>query len=430
VRCGRAKESACTYRLGSALHFLSFLSVLDEFSCPCTSSARGRSERYILLVIMDDSYVGLLQLPVEVSTWASSPSPTVCRTLTFVQILYEIELLALSESLPVTCQRLRDVYENAPVSFRVEYLLARCEVAHLHNADARLLNRALRFPICNTDVLSLLLRRLPPLPAHPKPELPRRLFRVLEPRAPTRPPWRPGDAPLPFLRALYGAAAPDTNAHDGYALSRAVYAGHGPLIRFLLAHGAEPARKDAFAVHVAIRRRDLPLVRTLLEPDYTPPPPPTVPTKRRREREEEEAKSPAAPGKRRRVEDRMPVDKRMLHAAMQAGSDELVQYFLDKGCVPDMKTLLMGSSAPTRPLTALPTRRARPGTWLFSPFCACRLTWPGKQGLTADDDWCLAELPALPCFRDFGALIGHAQRCGLAVYLIRECFLVALAGIS
>jgi hypothetical protein len=339
---------------------LSSTSTSDEFSRPCTSSARRTSEHCIFLVIMDDSYVGLLQLPVEVSTWASSPSPTVCRTLTFAQILYEIELLALSESLPVSCQRLRDVYDNAPVSFRVEYLLAQCEVAHLQYPEARLLNRALRFPICNTNVLSLLLRRLPPLPAHPKPELPRRLFRALEPRAPARPPWRPGDAPLPFLRALYGAASPDTNGHDGYALSRAVYAGHGPLIRFLLAHGADPGCKGAFAVHVAIRRKDLPLVRTLLEPDYTPPP--TVPAKRRREKEEEEAKPSAAPGKRRRVEDRTPVDKRMLHAAMEAGSDELVQYFLGKGCVPDMKTLLMGSSAPLRPPTALPARRARPGT--------------------------------------------------------------------
>jgi hypothetical protein len=77
------RKRALADGLGSALHFLSFLAVLDELSCPCTSSSRGTSKRYILLVIMDDGYVGLLQLPVEVSTWASSPSRTVCRTLSF-----------------------------------------------------------------------------------------------------------------------------------------------------------------------------------------------------------------------------------------------------------------------------------------------------------------------------------------------------------
>ena len=104
----------------------------------------------------------------------------------------------------------------------------------------------------------------------PAPELPRRLFRHLS---------TSGAEALPLLRVLYGASAsakarqqqqqwpdPDADSHDGYPLAHAVYAGAVPLVRFLLDHGSSPRRRNALSVRLAIKRRDLALVRMFVEP--------------------------------------------------------------------------------------------------------------------------------------------------------------------
>jgi ankyrin repeat protein len=150
------------------------------------------------------------------------------------------------------------------------------------------------------------------------PELPRRLFRQLSPS---------GAEALPLLRFLYTSSAqqltrpPDVNSHNGYALARAVSARAVPLVRFLLDHGAAPRHMDALAIRIAIGRRDLALVRLLIERQETPR------DKRRT-------------GKRRKLADRIQVTSEMLKLAVLCGTHDIVEYFMnEKGSVPDVGTL-------------------------------------------------------------------------------------------
>jgi hypothetical protein len=214
---------------------------------------------------------------------------------------------------------------------------------------------ALRFPLCTLLVLSALLERPTTTSIadtdtdtdanasankrttktrHPDacgsssrsrpPELPRRLFRRLS---------ASGAEVLPLLRYLYGGDSdsdtkvrrrwpdPDADSHDGYALVRAVNVGAVPLVRFLLEHGASPGRRKALSVKLAIKRRDLALVRLLVEP------PDVCPGERKR-------------GKRRRLADRVQVDSEMLKYAITCGAHDIAEYLMhEKGCMPDLETL-------------------------------------------------------------------------------------------
>jgi hypothetical protein len=151
------------------------------------------------------------------------------------------------------------------------------------------------------------------------PELPRRLFRQLS---------TSGSEALPHLHFLYTSSAPqlsrrrpDIDSHDGYPLARAVSAGAVPLVRFLLDHGASPRRRGALAVRMAIKRRDLSLVRLLVEPPDAPP---------------DERRT----GKRRKLADRVKVTSEMLRLAVMCGAQDIAEYLMnEKGCVPDLRTL-------------------------------------------------------------------------------------------
>jgi hypothetical protein len=231
-----------------------------------------------------------------------------------------------------------------------DYLIARyIELSSCRRPSA--ITYALRFPLCTLSVLAALLDR-PSFP-HPvqsssstdthtntgtphanrdphnhdpdpdrysdcasgPPELPRRLFRQLS---------ASGVEALPHLRFLYTSSAPqlsrrrpDIDSYDGYPLARAVSAGAVPLVRFLLDHGASPRRRDALAVRMAIKRRDLSLVRLLVEP----------PDERRT-------------GKRRKLADRVKVTAEMLRLAVMCGAQDIAEYLMnEKGCVPDLRTL-------------------------------------------------------------------------------------------
>ncbi|KAJ7475700.1 hypothetical protein FB451DRAFT_1338909 [Mycena latifolia] len=269
-----------------------------------------------------------------------------------VELLYEVQLYALSAALPITSRRLQAIFNAAPPSFRAQYILGHVE------PEARLseaVSRILRFPLCSETVLDVVLRTwpldapasdpgagtnphspaegegqgqskpggpAPPVSTLRAPELPKRLFRALGPRTDRE--YRASDAPLPLLRYLYAAprlAPPDANAHDGYALTRAVHAEFVPLVRLLLEHGASPRHKRGLAVLVAIRRKNLSLVRMLIE-----------------------RAEPAggARGKKRRLEDRIDVTPEMLKAAVKSKARDIAEYFMqEKGCVPDMQTLQM-----------------------------------------------------------------------------------------
>ncbi|TFK45875.1 hypothetical protein OE88DRAFT_1639302, partial [Heliocybe sulcata] len=243
-----------------------------------------------------------------------------------LQLLYEIQLLALSESLPYTCKHLHVVFEAAPSSVRAQYLIERYVSSRTTSAIAQgILTKALRFPLCSQDVLQRVIENPECSPLSlAKPELPRRLFRSLMPK-PTGSKshnWSAQDEPLPFLRYLYShpsIPAPNTDSHDGYALTKAVYAGFIPLVRFLLEHGASPACKNGLAAMIAIRRKDLLLLKMLIERGDTPRIPKST--------------------KRRKLEDRMSVTPEMLKLAVKGDARDIVLYLKEKGCVPNMQTL-------------------------------------------------------------------------------------------
>jgi len=244
-----------------------------------------------------------------------------------VELLYALQLYALSHSLPHVSRRLYQVYKSAPCSFQAEYTLGRVLAS-----GSKAVTRALRYPLCTKEVLEALCRH-PECPSllNDVPELPRRLFRHLAPRRKADGAsleWTEREHPLPFLEHLYGIRsirAPDVNAHGGYALTRAVRAGFVPLVRFLLARGAAPGCKGGLAVRAAIRGKDLALLRMLVERDGSAG-----------------CGRGAGAGKRRRVEDRVRVDAAMLRVAVRCDARDIVEYLTkEKGCVPDMQTLQM-----------------------------------------------------------------------------------------
>jgi hypothetical protein len=72
---------------------------------------------------------------------------------------------------------------------------------------------------------------------------------------------------------------------------------------------------------MAIKRRDLSLVRLLVEPPDTPP---------------DERRT----GKRRKLADRVKVTSEMLRLAVMCGAQDIAEYLMnEKGCVPDLGTL-------------------------------------------------------------------------------------------
>ena len=133
-------------------------------------------------------------------------------------------------------------------------------------------------------------------------------------------------------------------------MTNAAAAGCIPLVRFLLHHGASPHHKNGLAIHAAIRRKDLSLVKMLIEPDNTAPSRQgggdrrkatkdqhwTAGTKRARNDTVTSQRS----GKKRRLEDRVAVDREMLKTAVACNAQDIVLYFVhEKSCVPDMQTL-------------------------------------------------------------------------------------------
>jgi len=151
-------------------------------------------------------------------------------------------------------------------------------------------------------------------------QLPRRLFRALEPHAAE---WSDGDHPLPLLRYLYHTPeipTVNTNANEGYALTRAVHAKFTPLVCFLLAHRASPKCHDTLAVKVAIRQRNIDMVKLLVE--------------------RPNAKKAKANAKRRKLEDRVTLDSSLLKIAVMSGARDIVEYlYREKSVLPDMQTL-------------------------------------------------------------------------------------------
>ncbi|KAJ3573132.1 hypothetical protein NP233_g2628 [Leucocoprinus birnbaumii] len=271
-----------------------------------------------------------------------------------VELLYEIQLYALSPALPCLSQFFLDIFKGTPISFRVQFLLASCTNILTPSHTADILSKALRYPLCTLPVLDQLYIKLEYLTQSESPliiphdsklgrrtrtcEIPRRIFRALTSRKDGQD-WRTSDEPLPFIQHLLskGSNFPafDPNSHQGYALTRAVHARHTPLIRLLLQMGASPTYKEGMAVKVAIKQKNLKMVKLLVERDDRDGSllPPGL------AKAEAQAQKPQK-GKRRRLEDRIEVDQSMLKLAVKCNAGDIIDYFAwEKGVVPDMQTL-------------------------------------------------------------------------------------------
>lgn len=130
---------------------------------------------------------------------------------------------------------------------------------------------------------------------------------------------------MPFLQYLLESPnIPPLNvdSYDGYGLTKAVHARFIPLVQLLLNHGASPQGKEGLAVKVAIRQKDLALVKLLIERNA----------------------SQKTKAKRTKLKDRMEANQGMLRAAVICDARDIVEYLIhEKGCIPDMQTLNMDS---------------------------------------------------------------------------------------
>lgn len=272
-----------------------------------------------------------------------------------IQLVYEVHLFAQWHTFPLTSKHIYTALKHAPSSVHAEYLIARHAEWLSDKANCiSILTKILRYPICTEPVLDAFFRLADP-DTVPKSriELPRRLFRPLSPRENRK--WTERDKPLPFLRYLYDhprIPPPDPDYSDGYALTRAVAAGFVPLVRFLLEHGASPRCKEGMAVHAAIRRKNLPLVKMLIEPDNRPirmednrndeSCVASGRKKGKRNREDEGDGGRRRSAKKRKIEDRVPVTQAMLQTAVKCDARDIVRYFMEeKACMPDMQTVRM-----------------------------------------------------------------------------------------
>lgn len=118
--------------------------------------------------------------------------------------------------------------------------------------------------------------RFPPGGDDPSPSLscgilPRRIFRHQRSTTDTL------CSPVPpLLEHLFSRYTPSPNSHRGYPLARAVLHGDTPLTAFLLTHGADPAEKDFLAVEIALTRRDIRVLRLLIDGPGDPVPLPPI----------------------------------------------------------------------------------------------------------------------------------------------------------
>ncbi|KAF5345265.1 hypothetical protein D9757_011630 [Collybiopsis confluens] len=240
-----------------------------------------------------------------------------------VELLYEIQLFALSRYLPLASRKLHQIFKSAPPSYVAEYIFLRTSTKPGH-----VYVKALRYPLCSLNVLQFIriLAEKHSVSLTPT-ELPRRLFTNLVPRK-DGVPWNEQDHPLPFIRGLLAMGFNvNANSDGGYGLVKAVQSGFAPLVRFLLDNDASPGYKDDLAIRVAIRQKNLSMVKLLIE---------------RTDRDGSGSRSVNNRNKRRRLEDRVKVTKDMLKIAVKCKAQDIVEYLMnEKGCVPDMQTLYL-----------------------------------------------------------------------------------------
>ncbi|SPO40780.1 uncharacterized protein PSFLO_06262 [Pseudozyma flocculosa] len=175
-----------------------------------------------------------------------------------------------------------------------------------------------------------------------------------------------------LLLSRYGG---DANSHSGFPLAMSVHSDSWTLVHILLAHGADPSKKEGLAIQIAVRKGALLGLRTLVErqekmekrwakarafldrlvdesvarwwrikmPSYR------APVGRTGEKEEDGARpegttttppSSSGSSKKRRLPDRFVPDSRHLREAIKADCWDVVHYLMhEKHVVPDIKAL-------------------------------------------------------------------------------------------
>jgi len=181
--------------------------------------------------------------------------------------------------------------------------------------------RALRYPICDQAVLSVIVKLLVDRKGAGQRtliQLPRRLFRSL---SPPHSGWTKDDEPIPFLQYLFSnpeIPSINTNCHEGYALTKAVHARFISLVELLLDNRASPKTHDRLAVKVAVRQKSLAMLKLLVERRQTRP----------------------RQDKKRKLEDRVTLDAEILKIAVKSGAKDIIDYLCkEKNVVPDFETL-------------------------------------------------------------------------------------------
>lgn len=175
------------------------------------------------------------------------------------------------------------------------------------------------------------------------PELPRRLFRTTKPTSssfstPSSSHRSKSSTMLtPTLLHLFTHYHPSPNSHKGYPLCRAVLANDRVLIDFLLSQGADPSLKDGLALQIAINKKDLELVRLLLEGTTTAAAGATAKRKRGLDMDESAGAGGAGAGgqerkKKKKNAEKVQVTPDLMRKVMASGSREIVDYFVhEKG---------------------------------------------------------------------------------------------------
>jgi hypothetical protein len=147
-----------------------------------------------------------------------------------------IHLYSLSSSLPYVNHHLLSIFQSSSSTHRARYLI---QSTNSHS----ILRESIQYPVCDVDVVRAIERIAGNDRKLDLEELPKRLFKGLTKSIAVRPEFD-DSVDLPLFTHLLSSYNVSPNARKGYALARAVYARHLPLVRLLLAFGASPDRSE------------------------------------------------------------------------------------------------------------------------------------------------------------------------------------------
>jgi hypothetical protein len=152
-------------------------------------------------------------------------------------------------------------------------------------------------------------------------ELPRRVARTV-PSVPSSGPST--SLPIPSLIVhILDYYTPDPKSLN-YGLCRAVMAGHEPAVRLFLLNGADPSLKEGLALELAITRKDLTIVKLLVD----------------EENEHVYAQRVVKGGSRRR-RGKMDIPPRVMNKVVNCGNREIVDYLVkEKGFMPSLGAIM------------------------------------------------------------------------------------------